>query len=268
VHKLNNRMHRRLLITDGTVAFAGGVGIADVWDGDAEDPDHWRETHVRLEGPAVRDVLGGFLENWTTATQRILGRAHLPELAELDGGVDVHVTRSSSTSGATAASQLFWSVIAGARDRLWVTTAYFTPGEAFVEVLRAAAERGVDVRILMNGRRVDKEVVRRTGQLRYDTLMESGVRLFEYHHTMLHAKVLIVDDGWANVGSSNFDHRSFGLDDELNVSFSDPGVVAELQKHFLDDLDGAEEIDLQRWRSRPLRRRVVERASDLARQSL
>jgi len=268
LHKLNNRMHRRLLVTDGALAFAGGVGIADVWVGDAHDPDHWRETHLRIEGPAVRDVLGGFLESWTSTTRKILGRDHLPELAELDGGVDVHVTRSSSTSGATAASQLFYAVIAGARERLWVTTAYFTPGQAFVDVLSAAAERGVDVRILVNGRRVDKEVVRRTGQLRYDTLIQSGVRIFEYHRTMLHAKVLIVDDAWANVGSSNFDHRSFGLDDELNVAFRDTGVVTELEKHFLDDLDGAEEIDLQRWRSRPLRQRIVEHAGDLARQSV
>jgi cardiolipin synthase A/B len=267
LHKLNNRMHRRLLVIDGTIGFAGGVGIADVWDGDAEDSEHWRETHVRVEGPAVRDVLGGFLENWTSATQRFLGPAHLPELAELEGGIDVHVTRSSPTSGSTAASQLFYSVIAGARERLWVTTAYFTPGPAFVDVLCAAARRGVDVRILVNGRRVDKEVVRRTGQLRYDTLIESGVRIFEYDHTMLHAKVLIVDDGWANVGSSNFDHRSFGLDDELNVSFYDAAAVAQLEKHFLEDLDGAEEIGLKRWRSRPLRRRVVEHAADLARQS-
>ncbi len=267
LHKLNNRMHRRLLITDGTLAFAGGVGIADVWAGNAQDPDHWRETHVRLEGPAVRDVMGGFLENWTAATQIVLGPAHLPELTELEGGIDVQVSRSSSSAGGTAASQLFYSMIAGARERLWVTTAYFTPGPAFVDVLRAAAERGVDVRILVNGRQVDKEVVRRTGQLRYDTLMEAGVRIFEYHRTMLHAKVLIVDDGWANVGSSNFDHRSFGLDDELNVSFYDTGMVAQVEKHFLDDLDGAEEIDLQRWRERPLRRRLAERAGDLARQS-
>ncbi len=267
LHKLNNRMHRRLLVVDGTVGFAGGVGIADVWDGNAQDPDHWRETHVRIEGPAVRDVLGGFLENWTGATQVILGRPHLPALPELDGGVDVHVTRSSPTTGGTAAAQLFYSVIAGARERLWITTAYFTPGQAFVDVLRAAARRGVDVRILVNGHRVDKEVVRRTGQLRYDALLDVGVRIFEYQRTMLHAKVMIVDGGWANIGSSNFDHRSFGLDDELNVAFYDAGLVTELEKHFLDDLDASEEIDLQRWRSRPLRRRVVERAGDLARQS-
>ncbi len=267
VHKLNNRMHRRLLIVDGRVGFAGGVGIADVWDGNAQDPDHWRETHVRIEGPAVRDVLGGFLENWTEATQAVLGRPHLPELAGFDDGVDVQVTRSSSSAGGTAASQLFYSVIAGARERLWVTTAYFTPGPAFVDVLRAAVRRGVDVRILVNGQRVDKGVVRRSSQLRYEALLEAGVRIFEYQRTMLHAKVMIVDGGWANIGSSNFDHRSFGLDDELNVAFCDRGVVTELEKHFLDDLDASEEIDLREWKRRPLRRKVVEHAGDLARQS-
>lgn len=265
--KLNNRMHRRLLIVDGTVGFAGGVGIADVWDGNAQDPDHWRETHVRIEGPAVRDVLGAFLENWTTATQGILRRSHLPALPEHDGGVDVQVTRSSASGGGTAAARLFYSAIAGARERLWVTTAYFTPGQAFVDVLAAAARRGVDVRILVNGHRVDKEIVRRTGQLRYDALLDAGVRIFEYQRTMLHAKVMIVDGGWANIGSSNFDHRSFGLDDEINVAFYDAGLVTDLEKDFLDDLDASEEIDLERWRTRPLRRRLAERAGDLARQS-
>jgi len=266
-HKLNNRMHRRLLIVDGRVGFAGGVGIADVWDGNAQDPDHWRETHVRIEGPAVRDVLGGFLENWTEATRAVLGRQHLAELTRFDDGVDVQVTRSSPSAGGTAASQLFYSVIAGARERLWVTTAYFTPGPAFVDVLRAAAQRGVDVRILVNGQRVDKGVVRRSSQLRYETLLDAGVRIFEYQQTMLHAKVMTVDGGWANIGSSNFDHRSFGLDDELNVAFCDTGVVSELEKHFLDDLDVSREIDLREWKRRPLRRRVVEHAGDLARQS-
>lgn len=177
------------------------------------------------------------------------------------------MTRSSpAAGGGTAASHLFWSVIAGTRERQWVTTANFTSGPAFIEVLCAAAGRGVDVRILGNGRHIDKAVVRRASQSSYGALLEAGVRMFEYQRTMLHAKVLIAG-GWANIGSSNFDHRSFGLDDELNVAFSDPGLVSELEKHFLADLDESEEMDLHRWRARPLHRRVVEHAGDLARQS-
>ncbi|HEX3623769.1 MAG TPA: phospholipase D-like domain-containing protein [Acidimicrobiales bacterium] len=155
-HKLNNRMHRRLLIVDGRIGFAGGVGIADVWMGDGQDPEHWRETHVRIEGPAVRDILGGFAENWAEASRTVLGPAHAPKLAGFDDGVDVQVVRSSASSGGTAASQVFYAAIVGARERLWLMTAYFAPGPAFVDVLCEAADRGVDVRVIVNGPHVER----------------------------------------------------------------------------------------------------------------
>ena len=267
VHKANNRMHRRLLIVDGKVAFAGGVGIADMWTGDAETPDQFRETHLRLEGPAVRDILGGFLESWTEATQRILTGPRYPDLAGFEDGVDVQVTRSTPTTGGTAVAELFYAALAGARERLWLTTAYFSAGSAFMDLLCAAADRGVDVRILVNGSKVDKEVVRQTAQRSYGRLLEAGARIFEYERAMLHAKTLIVDDHWADLGSSNFDHRSFALDAELNLSFYDKGIVAELERHFLDDLDASQEFHLERWRNRPLRKRVGEYVGELFRQS-
>jgi cardiolipin synthase len=264
--KLNNRMHRRLLIVDGKIGFAGGVGIADVWTGDAQDPEHWRETHAVVEGPAVRDILGGFLENWAEASGVLLGPSHLPKLAGFDDGVDVHVIRSSPRSGGTATAQLFYAAIAGARERLWITTAYFAPDDHLLDILCEAPARGVDVRILTNGPNVDKEVVRETGQHHYGRLLESGVRIFEYQRTMLHAKVMIAD-GWANIGSSNLEHRSLGLDDELIVAFSDPALVGELGRHFADDLEASVEFDLDRWRTRPLRKRARETAGELFRQS-
>jgi cardiolipin synthase len=266
VDKLNNRMHRRLLIVDGRIGFAGGVGIADVWDGNAEDPEHWRETHVQVEGPAVRDILGGFLENWAEAANVVLDGRHVPDLDPFDDGVGLQVVRSSPRSGGTATSQLFYAAIAGARQRLWITTAYFAPDEAFLDLLCDAPRRGVDVRILVNGRNVDKEVVRETGQRQYGRLLEAGVRIFEYERTMLHAKVMIVD-GWANIGSSNLEHRSLGLDDELMVAFSDAGLVCELERHFHQDLEHAEEYDLERWRRRSVAKRAREAAGDLLRQS-
>ncbi len=267
VHKLNNRMHRRLLIVDGKVGFAGGVGIADVWAGDAQDPEHWRETHARVEGPAVRDILSGFAETWTESTRRILNDRHFPVLHEFDDGVGVQVTRSSVTTGATAVTQLFYAAIAGARRRLWLTTAYFTAGPRFMDLLADCARRGVDVRILVNGPNIDKEVVRKTGQRSYGVLLQAGVRIFEYQPAMLHAKVLIAD-GWADIGSANFDERSFELDGELNVSVSDPGLVEELCRRFLEDLEVSSEIDLPTWQSRPLTQRARELAGQLVRQSL
>lgn len=265
-HKLNNRMHRRLLVVDGRIGFAGGVGIADVWAGHAQDPDHWRETHLQVEGPAVRDILGGFAENWAEAAKVVLGPAHTPKLAEFPDGVDVQVMRSSATAGGSVVSQVFYAAIAGARERLWIMTAYFAPGPAFVEALCDAAGRGVDVRIIVNGPHVDKEVVRRTGQRWYGRLLEAGVAMHEYQPTMLHAKVMIAD-GWANIESSNLEHRSLGLDEELVVAVGDPGTVAELERQYLDDLRVCKEFDLARWKGRPWRRRAVEAAGTALRQS-
>jgi cardiolipin synthase len=265
VNKVNNRLHRRLLVIDGHIGFTGGVGVGEEWTGDAQDPDHWRETHVRVEGPAVRDLIGGFQENWAEATQRILTGPHLPDLAAFDDGIDVQVTRSSATKGSSDIEELFYSAIAGARRRLWVTTAFFVPPDAFVEALCAAAQRGVDVRILINGPHIDKEVVRRAAQHSYDTLLRGGVRIFEYQRTMLHAKTLLVDGVWASVGSNNVTNRSMALNSELSFSFSDERLVAELEEHFRDDLEVSKEFDLQRWNDRPLRKRAVERATTLVR---
>jgi cardiolipin synthase len=263
LNKVNNRLHRRLLIIDGHVGFTGGVGVGEEWTGDAQDPDHWRETHVRVEGPSVRDLAGGFQENWAEATQRILTGPHLPELPVFDDGIDVQVTRSSATKGSSDIEELFYSAIAGARRRLWVTTAFFVPPDAFAEALCASAQRGVDVRILINGPHIDKEVVRRAAQYSYDTLLRAGVRIFEYQQTMLHAKTLLVDGVWASVGSNNVTNRSMALNSELSFSFSDERLVAELEEHFHEDLAVSKEFDLEGWNARPLRKRVVERATTL-----
>ncbi len=178
------------------------------------------------------------------------------------------VSRSTPTGWATATTLIFYAAIAGARKRLWLTTAYFVPDRAFEDVLCATARRGVDVRLLINGQHVDKEVARQAGRRSYTKLLEAGVRIFEYDQTMLHAKVILVDDRWANVGSGNFDNRSLDLDLELNVAVSSPELVGELEEHFLEDLGVSEEIDPQVWKDRPLRTRLKARATELVRQSL
>lgn len=265
LNKTNNRLHRRLLIVDGHVGFTGGTGVGEEWTGDAQDPDHWRETHLRVEGPAVRDLTGGFQENWAEATQRILTGTHLPEISGFDDGIDVQVTRSSATKGSTDIEELFYSAIAGARQRLWITTAFFVPPDAFIDALCAAAGQGVDVRILINGPEIDKEIVRRAGQRSYETLLDGGVRIFEYQQTMLHAKTLLVDGAWASVGSNNFSNRSLALNSELSFSLSDRRIVAELEQHFQDDLHVSKELDLDRWKKRSLSTRIIERATTLVR---
>ena len=256
--KVNNRLHRRLLIIDGKVGFTGGVGVGEEWTGNAQDPDHWRETHVRVEGPAVRDLVGGFQENWAEVTQRILTGAHLPDLPCFEDGIAVQVTRSSATKGSTDIEELFHAAVAGARRRLWITTAFFVPPDAFVEALCASAERGVDVRILVNGPHIDKEIVRRAAQRSYETLLARGVRIFEYQQTMLHAKTLLIDGAWASVGSNNLTNRSMALNSELSFSLADERLVAQLEEHFHHDLATSKEIDGATWKQRPLRKRAAE----------
>ncbi len=266
--QFNNRMHRRVLVVDGTVGFTGGFGMADEWMGDAQGVERWRDTHLRLEGPMVRDLAGAFLENWVDTTSRVLAPRHFPELDPLPDGVPVQLSRSSPGHGPAAAEVLFLAAVLGAQERLWITTAYFAPRRGVVEALTAAARRGVDVRLVVNGRCIDKPPVRRAGHCDYDRLLEAGARIFEYERTMMHAKVVLVDDNWANVGTANWDNRSMALQEELNCSVTDRGLVTELEKHFLDDFDCCEEIDLARWRRRPMRDRALEAASAALRHSL
>jgi cardiolipin synthase len=261
-------MHRRILVVDGKIGFMGGVGIAEQWDGNAEDPEHERETHLRIMGPAVRDLMGGFLENWTEGTSALLSASHFPEIDAFEDGIPVQVARTVSTGGTRGLKEMLWAAVVGSKERFWVTTAFFAPRRAFIDVLCDAARRGVDVRILTGGPHQDKQVAREAGQRSYDRLLESGVRIFEYQQAKLHAKVIMVDGIWGNVGSSNFENRSLSLNDEINMSVQHASVVAELERQFHDDLAVSQELDLQSWRRRPLGTRAREYATDLIRQSL
>lgn len=258
LNRMNNRMHRKILVVDGQIGFTGGVGIADEWTGDAQNPDHYRDTHLRIRGPGVAGLTAGFQQNWSEATGRILAAHHLPAIDPLDGGVPVHVTRSSTRHGNTDAEELFFAAIAAARQRLRLTSAYFAPRAALVDAMVAAAQRGVDVRVLVNGPHVRRWPLRDAGRRSYAALLDGGVRIFEYQRTLLHAKVLTVDGAWATVGSINFDNRSFDLNNELNASIFDTGIAGVLDRHFDDDLAAAEEIEAQRWHARPLGQRARE----------
>jgi cardiolipin synthase A/B len=268
MQKLNKRMHRRLLIVDGKVGFMGGVGIAEQWTGNAEDPEHERETHLRVEGPAVRELQGGFLENWTEGTSSLLSASHFRDLEAFEDGVPVQVARTVATDGTRGLEEMLWAAVVGSKERLWVTTAFFAPRRAFVDALCDTAGRGVDVRILTGGPHQDKQVAREAGHRSYEKLLEAGVRIFEYQQAKLHAKVITIDGTWANVGSSNFENRSFLLNDEINLSVQHASVAAELERQFCDDLEVSQELDLHSWRRRPLAKRAREYAPELIRQSL
>jgi cardiolipin synthase len=270
LRRLNNRTHRKLLIADGRVGLTGGVGIAEEWTGDAQDPDHWRDTHVRVTGPAVLGLQGAFAENWLEATGDVLvGPGYLPELEPVreDGG-PMQVVRSQAGVGDTNVEALYFLAIASAQRTLELTAAYFVPRPAFIEALCDAAERGVDVRILVPGTHIDKGFVRTAGRATYEELISCGVRIWEYCPTMLHAKTMMVDGAWSSVGSVNFDNRSFQLHDEVTLCVQSEEFAGLLSEQFARDLEASEEIEEERWKERGLLHRASESALRLARREL
>ncbi|HVF76795.1 MAG TPA: phospholipase D-like domain-containing protein [Solirubrobacteraceae bacterium] len=271
MRRLNNRTHRKLLIADGEVGMTGGVGIADQWTGDAQDPEHWRDTHVRVRGPIVRGLQGAFAENWLEATGDVLvGEKYLPALAPIlvRGNDPMQVVRSTATVGDTNIEALYFLAIECARTTLHLTSAYFAPRPAFSKALADAAKRGVDVRVLVPGRHTDKEFVRQAGRAVYEELLEAGVQIFEFSPTMIHAKTLTIDGVWASVGSVNFDNRSFQLQDEVTLCVCSREFAGQLDEQFERDLERSNEIDLERWNGRVAGARVKESLTKLARREL
>jgi cardiolipin synthase len=269
LHRLANRTHRRLLIADGRVGMTGGVGIAAEWTGDAEDPDHWRDTHVRVRGPVVRGMQGAFAENWLEGTGEVLaGDEYLPEIEPLNDDSPMQFVRSSAKVGDTNAEALYYLAIASAQRTMDITAAYFVPRPAFTDALAEAAERGVQVRILVPGPHIDKGFVRVAGRAAYEQLLDAGVRIFEYQPTMLHAKSMVVDGAWCSVGTVNFDNRSFQLHDEVTLCAWEGGLVDALGEAFERDLERAEEIDPERFGRRSPRQRATEAATRVLRREL
>jgi cardiolipin synthase len=269
VRRLTNRSHRRVLIADGKIGMTGGVGIAEEWTGDAEDPDHWRDTHVRIKGPIVRGLQGAFTEHWLEATGEVLsGDGYLPHLDERREGTPMQVIRSKSGVGDTNIESLYYLAIASAQRSIDLTAAYFAPRPAFTEALVEAAKRGVALRILVPGPHIDKEFVRTAGHDAYSELLAAGARIFEYQPTMLHAKSMIVDGAWSSVGTVNFDNRSFQLHDEVTLGVWDEHFAKLLTEQFERDIERSDEIDIERWNDRGLRPRLAEAGTRLLRREL
>ena len=267
--RVANRSHRRVLVVDGSVGFTGGVGIADEWTGDAEEPDHWRDTHLRIHGPAVRALQGVFAEHWVEATgEALIGERLLPELEPREDGLAMQIVRSGSAVGDSNIEVLYFLAIASAERTLDLTAAYFAPRPPFVKALCDAARRGVRVRVLVPGEHTDKAFVQLAGRNTYAELLEGGVELYEYEPTMLHAKSLVIDGCWCSIGTVNFDNRSFQLNDELTVSAFDGGLAEDLEREFEQDLERAERIDPNRWSDRGPLQRAAERVTTLLRREL
>jgi cardiolipin synthase len=269
VRRLQYRNHRKLLIVDGITGFTGGVGIAEEWTGNAEDPDHWRDTHVRVTGPVVRGLQGAFAENWLECTGDVLaGDRYLPSIEAAEDGGPMQVMRSSATVGDSNAEALIYLAVAAARRSIELTSAYFVPRPAFTQALVEAAERGVHLRILVPGSHIDKRFVRTAGRAAYDQLIAAGIELYEYCPTMLHAKTLAVDEIWSSVGSVNFDNRSFQLHDEVTLCVQSERFASQLHDVFEKDLEASERIEPDKWEERSITQRTRENVTKYARREL
>ncbi len=262
LHLAQNRSHVRGIVVDGRVGWTGGFGIDDKWLGDGRSNGSWRETNVRFEGPAVRQLQAAFAAAWAEATGVLFsGRATL-ELSE-DGTTTAGLLYTSPTPGSTAAERFVAMSIAAARRTLYITNSYFAPEDNFVELLAAAARRGVDVRILTAGPRTDVAVVRLAGRAIYEPLLAAGVRIYEWEPTTLHAKAFVVDAHWSTIGTMNFDNRSLAVNDETTLMILDRDIGREMEAIFLDDLRHAEEIVAARFAQRSWLQRLGEAGARL-----
>jgi cardiolipin synthase len=257
---LNHRTHRKVMIVDEAVAFTGGVGIADEWQGDARNEQEWRDTHFRIRGPAVDGLRAAFLANWAE-TDLVLfeeGVDRFPDQPK-PGRAVVQCVRGASETGWSDMSTLFRTLLQLAERRVRITTAYFSPDEELCDRICAAAGRGVDVQVLLPGPHADKRFVQLAGEAVYARLLDCGVRLWSFQPTMLHAKVMTVDGLVANIGSANLNTRSVALDEEINLVALDPGLVEILDGQFEEDLARARGIEPGRWRRRSLVQRAAEK---------
>jgi len=256
--RFNHRTHRKLLVVDGTIGFSGGVGIADEWLGDADARNHWRDTVARVEGPVVTQMQFAFMDNWVKSRGELLtGLDYFPTL-EPRGEHLAQVIKSSPSEGSSTAKLLYIVSIVSAQQRIWINSAYFVPDKDTIRALEGAVRRGVDVRVIIPGEIIDVPIVRQAGRLHYHDLLDRGIRIWEYQPTMMHAKTMVVDGIWSTVGSSNFDDRSFRLNDEVNVNIYDEAIAAQMEAMFQEDLARSEEIKLRPWLRRPRFSKVKE----------
>ena len=260
LQKAAQRSHVRVVVVDGKVGYTGGFGLADYWLGDGRHEDQWRETNVRFEGPTVGALQAAFAAGWAEATGELLtGDLFFPKSSFADvGDMQAGLMHTIPSTGSTPAERFLALSIAGARRTLYITNSYFVPGESFMNLLLAAAKRGVDVRVLTVSNKTDVKTTWYAGRTYYEKLLEGGVKIYEYQPTMMHAKTMVVDGIWSDIGSMNFDNRSLSFNNESLLVALDRTIGAQMDSIFIDDLTRSKEIKLDEFRKRPLSGRILE----------
>ena len=264
VEEINGRTHRKILVIDGTVAFTGGVGVADYWAGNADAKDHWRDTHFRVEGPPVRYLEACFYENWIESADvvkpELVDDTQLEPVApQVTGAILSVPVWSSPVGGHNGVKKLYLLAIGGARRALEIQTPYFVMDGSTKWSLLQARARGVRVRMLLEGDSTDAKPVKHASRSGYEDLLAAGVEIYEYQPTMMHAKAMVVDGIWSIIGSSNLDNRSLELNDENNIAVADRAFAARLMQDFEYDLTRSKRITLEEWHQRSWLQRMRER---------
>ncbi len=266
LHKAAERSHSRVVVVDGRIGYTGGFGLADYWLGDGRRDGQWRETNVRFEGPAVGQLQAAFAAAWAEANGELLtGDLFFPRATfqASAGPTRAGLLFTAPTSGSTPAERFLALSIASARKTLYISNAYFVPDDDFRRLLRRAAARGVDVRVLTAGPKTDVKTTWYAGRARYEELLRHGVRIYEYQPTMMHAKAMVVDALWGTIGSMNFDNRSLAFNNESNLVILDPAIGAQMQRTFEEDLRYSTEIRLDEFKRRPFGTKLLEWAASL-----
>ena len=266
--RLNNRTHRKLLVVDGQVGFTGGVGIAPQWMGNAQDPDHWRDSHYLVRGPVVAQMQATFLDNWLKVTGKVLhGELYFPPIAPA-GAQKAQMFSSSPSSGSESMQLMYHLAITAAERSIDLSVAYFVPDELTQKHLMDALARGVRVRFITPGEHTDTDTVKAASRATWGPLLQAGALIYEYQPTMYHCKVMIVDQLLVSVGSTNFDNRSFRLNDEANLNVYDAAFARRQTEVFEDDLKRSRRVTYEEWLNRPLREKAHEKLTGWLRSQL
>jgi cardiolipin synthase A/B len=267
--RLNNRDHRKLVILDGRIAYTGGFGFADEWTGNAQDKKHYRDTSLRIEGPVVHRLQAAFSENWIEETGEVPADTKFFPPITAAGPTPAHVAYTSPTHSISSVQILYYLAIKAARREIIIQNPYLLPDRAAIDALEEAVARGVDVKIMVpSDDATDNAIVQHASHHHFGTLLKRGVKIWEYDRTLLHQKVIVIDGLWSSVGSTNFDDRSFQLNDEINVGLLDAQLAAQLRAAFAADLRHARQRKFEEWSERSLWHKAVDGVAYLGRSQL
>lgn len=268
ISRLNNRTHRKILVIDGIVGFTGGVGIADQWKGNAQDENHWRDSHFKISGPVVSQLQAAFMDNWNATHPEVLhGDIYFPEISS-SGNVLAQVFKSSPEEGSGSVRLMYLYSIAHAKKSIQIANSYFVPDTHVRKLLVEAAERGVKIEVIVPGKKTDTAITRRASRAVWGELLLAGIEISEYEVTMFHCKYMIVDDLWVSVGSTNLDNRSFRLNDECNLNALDSEWALQMKEIFIQDKAHSSNLTWQKWNNRPKLEKLIDQFASLFRSQL